>query len=352
MEKTLNVGLVGYGLAGRVFHAPIIESVDGLKLYKVYETKDKNIKHMNAVFPEAIAVSDTEEIFNDKKVDIVVLAVVNTLHCSLAKKAIEHGKHVVLEKPFTITSKEADELISLAKEKGVLLTVNHNRRWDSDFLTVKKIKESGVLGDIVHYEAHFDRYRVDPKSGTWRESNLPGSGMLYDLGSHIINQAQCLFGNPIEVLGDIRVQREKAEIADEFTLLLNYGKFMVTLKSSMLVRELGPHYVMNGTKGSFVKYGMDVQEENLKAGAIPRNYEDWGKEPESIWGTLNAEMNGVNFRGKVESETGDYRKLYENLYRAVTQGEKLAVDPLEARDTIRIIELAEQSSCERRWVKL
>ncbi|WP_123052814.1 Gfo/Idh/MocA family oxidoreductase [Clostridium sp. JN-1] len=351
MSKEINVGLIGYGGAGRVFHAPIIESVSGLNLYKVYETKEDNIKNLNSKYPNTLITSNTDEILNDKNIDLVVLAVPNSIHFKLAKAALENYKNVIVEKPLTVTSKEADELLKLAKSKNKILTVNQNRRWDSDFRTVKKVIESGLLGNIVEYEAHFDRFRNYIKKSPWKEKDLPGSGILYDLGSHLIDQAQCLFGLPDEVFGDLRIQRNSGKVIDNFEVILAYNNLKVTLKAGMLVREQGPHFTILGKKGSFIKYGMDVQEENLKNGLMPKDIENWGVEPSSLWGNINTETNNLHFTGKIESEAGDYRKFYENVYLSILGEAELQVTPKQARNTIRIIELAQKSSLERKWVK-
>ncbi|MGL5256877.1 MAG: Gfo/Idh/MocA family oxidoreductase [Proteocatella sp.] len=352
MDKVINVGLIGYGISGRVFHAPIIDSVTGFKLYKVCVNNEENIKLLKRNFDDVIVVSNTDDIIFDEKVELVVIAVPNTAHYSIAKRALENGKHVIIEKPFTIDTKEADELIEISLKKERMLTVYQNRRWDSDFRTVRKLIDSGVLGTIVEYEAQFDRFRANLKENSWKEIEGPGSGLLYDLGSHLIDQALCLFGNPKEVFADLRMQRENTSIVDNFELILNYDKLKVTLKSGMLVRELGPKFIVTGTKGSFIKYGMDIQEEHLRRGEVPKNDVNWGKEPEIIKGSIYTEFNGINFNGKIESEKGDYRLFYKNIYRNILNGEKLEIMPIQARDTIKIIELCQKSNDERKWMKL
>jgi len=290
-------------------------------------------------------------IFEDDNIDLVVIATPNTSHYNLAKEAIEAGKHVVVDKPFTITTKDADDLIELATTKNKIISVFHNRRWDSDFMTVKKIIESRVLGNLVEVEIHFDRFRNYIKENAWREEDLPGSGILYDLGSHLIDQSQVLFGLPEEISADIRIQRPGGKSVDNFELILHYRNLKVTLKAGMLIKESGPHYMLYGDMGSFIKYGLDVQEEALKKGLTPLNIENWGQEPESIWGNLNIEKDGQTIIREVESEIGVYRAYYSNIYNVITDGEELIVKPQEARNTIRIIELAIQSNREKRTVK-
>ncbi|UJH92615.1 Gfo/Idh/MocA family oxidoreductase [Antarcticibacterium sp. 1MA-6-2] len=253
----------------------------------------------------------------------------------------------MVEKPFTPTSAEANELIGLAKEKDLILSIHHNRRWDSDFLTVRKLLQEKKLGSVVEYEAHFDRFRTEIKSGWKEEQENPGSGILYDLGSHLIDQALVLFGLPKAVYADIRIQRDGATVPDNFELLLYYSGLKVTLKAGMLVKEKGPTFIIHGTKGSFVKYGDDPQEEKMKEGLKPKDIQDWGKEPENIFGTLNT----VEEKTKVPSEEGAYIKFYENIYRAITENEELKVKPEQARDVIKVIETALKSQAEGRKIE-
>lgn len=352
MSQTIvNVGLIGYGFSGRIFHAPILTSVPGFYLKMVYETKPANIEAIKKRYPDAKVVSEVNEIFESKDIQLVVVATPNSVHFSYAKKAMESGKNVLVEKPFTCTSEEADELIAIAKNTNRLLTVNHNRRWDSDFRTVEKVIKNGLLGEIVEYETHYDKF--SPEIGdNWRYRKIsPASGNLYDLGSHLIDQAQYLFGLPEEVFGYIGAQRKNSEVVDSFEVLLKYPILKVTLKSSMIVREPTPHFNIDGRKGSFVKFGMDVQEDELLSGKIPDECKDWGREPEAIYGKLNTEIGGLHVIGTIESEAGDYRELYRNIYQVLSGDGELAVTARQARNTIRIIELAEQSSKEKRWVK-
>lgn len=350
-SEIINIGLIGYGMGGRYFHAPVLSSVPGLKLSKVVERKADNIAHIREHYPEAEVASQPDEVFIDPAVHLVVIATPNHTHFELARRALESGKHVIIEKPFTVTSLEADILIELAQKMGKLLTVHHNRRWDSDFKTVEKIVRSQLLGELVEYEAHFDRYWPTLRN-TWKEKKTsPGADVLYNLGPHLIDQAICLFGLPEEVFGFEEIQRPDAEIADSFEILLRYPGLKVTLKSGMLVREAGPHFSLHGRKGSFIKFGMDVQERALSGGLLPKDCPDWGIEPAELQGKINTEVNGIHFTGKVESETGDYREFYRNIYQTLQGEAALAITPSQARTTIRIIELAKQSHDEKRWLK-
>ena len=256
----------------------------------------------------------------------------------------------MLDKPITITSADADDLIKIAKEQNRILSVYHNRRYDSDFRTVKKILDGQLLGRLVEFESHYDRFRNYLKPGAWREKDEPGAGILYDLGAHLIDQPLLLFGMPEAITADVRVQREGTKATDNFEVILHYPGLKVTLKAGMLVSQPLPRYIILGEKGSFVKYGLDVQEAALKAGLTAHTKSDWGIEPESVWGNLVTEINGVNFSGKVQSEKGDYRDFYRNVYHAIVNNKPLDVTAAHARNIIRVIELSIQSSEERRTV--
>jgi predicted dehydrogenase len=343
MNKTINVGLIGFGMAGRIFHAPTISCVPGLHLKKIRETKPDKIALIKSRYPAAEIVKDSKEILSDKEIDLVIVATPNFTHFEIAKEALSAGKNVVIDKPFCITTAEADELIELAGQQNKLLTAYQNRRWDSDFKTVQKVVESGLLGKLAECEIHYDRFRNFLRPDTWKEESKPGTGLLFDLGSHIIDQALVLFGVPETVTAFLRTQRSDTKIVDNFELVLSYPQVKATLKSGFLVKEPLPKYILLGNNGSFVKYGLDVQEEALDAGLIPGS-PNWGEEPEAIWGTINTEYNGVEVRGKVKSEKGNYTGYYQNVYKALTGEEELAVKPGQARNTVKVIELAIQSS--------
>ena len=345
--KTVNTGIAGYGNGGRLFNATIIDSVEGFRITRIMTTDENKIAAAREDFPEAAVVSSFTDIIRDPEIDLVVITTPNHFHLDLAKKALKAGKHVVVEKPFTVTTEEADELIELATKKSLVLSVNHNRRWDSDFLTVKKVVEGKKLGEIVDYEAHFDRFRNEVSNGWKEDKENPGSGILYDLGSHLIDQALTLFGPPKEIYADLRKQRKSAAVHDNFEVLLYYPNLKVTLKASALVKAKGPTYSLHGTKGSFSKYGIDSQEEMLKSGLKPNGNWGWGQESQEIWGKLDV----LEESGTVESEIGDYRKFYQNIYDAITNNADLEVKPEQAREVIRVIELAIKSSTEKRVVE-
>lgn len=352
MSSIIRTGIIGYGLSGRVFHAPFIDVVEGYELTKISTSKPENVKLIEERYPVTAVVPDGRGIIEDPEIDLVIVTSPNTEHFRWAREALIAGKHVVVEKPFTVNVAEADELIEIAQRQGKILTVYHNRRFTSDTKTVRKILESGILGEIVDYESHFDRYRPNPRpGGAWREDPLPGSGIFYDLGSHLIDQALWFFGMPLAVTADIDSQRPWAKADDHFDVRLHYPSFTATLKSGMLCKIPGPTYLIHGRNGSFVKYGLDVQEATLDAGAVPQG-KDWGREPESIWGNICVDYKEVKIEGKVESEQGDYRDYFINLRDAINGKAEIAVKPEEARNVIQIIQLALQSSREKRTISI
>lgn len=343
MADEIGVGLIGYGMASRVFHAPVIEAVPSLRLKKVVERRGDESRGRHA---GAETVRDVADLLRDESIELVIVATPNVSHFDLTRESLLAGKHVVVEKPFTNSSAEAQELIELARAQNRLVSVHQNRRWDGDFLTVRKLLDGKLLGRLVEYESHFDRFRNLPRVGAWREEEGAGSGILYDLGSHLIDQAQVLFGLPREVAADVRLQRDFAKAVDSFELILNYDRLKVTLKGGMLVREPGARFLLHGTEGSFVKHGMDPQEEALKLGLKP-SAPGWGEEPEERWGIINTQVGGLHVRGKVETIAGCYTAFYQNVADAIRGRAELAVKPEEARNTIRIIELAVESSARK-----
>lgn len=342
--KTINVGILGYGLSGRVFHMPVIRSLEGFRVTSILTKNPEAIAEIHREDPSIWIAATPEEILESPAVDLVVVAVPNTLHFDLASRALKHGKHVVVEKPFTITAAEAEGLRDLAREQGRVLSTYHNRRWDGDFKTIQRLAASGVLGTLAEFESHFDRFRPVPKAGSWREESGPGTGLLYDLGSHLIDQALTLFGMPQRLFADLRIQRPAGESVDSFELLLDYDGLKVTLKSGSLVREPLPRFVLQGDRGSFVKYGLDVQEDALKAGLRPEQESAWGREPENRYGTLHTDIGGLVTRGVVETLPGDYREYYRGIHRAIVEGAEPPVTAQQAVNVMRIIELAMESA--------
>ena len=350
MDKTIRIGLIGFGVGGQIFHAPVLTAVKGLELAKIRASKPEQVEVARTKYPDAEIVTTPEEIFKDPGIDLVVISTPNNSHHSLAAMALNAGKHVVVDKPFTVTTAEADELIELAAKKNRLLSVYHNRRFDSDFNTVRKIINSGLLGEIVEFESRYDRFRNYLKPGAWREEDAPGTGILYDLGSHLIDQVLSFFGLPQAITADLRIQRKPGKAVDNFEVIMHYDGIKASLKAGMLVKETLPRLILLGTNGSFVKYGLDVQEEALKAGFTSLTKDNWGVEPPSAWGKINTEFNGMHIIGNIESEAGNYSRFYSNIYNTLTGKEQLIVTPQQARNTIRVIELAIQSEAEKRTI--
>lgn len=350
--RRLKVGLIGFSVCGQVFHGPFIKGNSDLLLYKVTARKPEQQALLAAKYPAAIAVQSVEDIMHDPEVDIVAIATSNDVHYSLTKQALEAGKHVVVEKPFTNTVAEADELIALAKEKGLLLTVHHNARLHSDFKTVKKLIASGRLGKLVNYQARYDRFRNFLRIGAWREEDLPGSGIHFDLGAHLIDQSLQLFGAPEAVFADLRKQREGAKTIDDFEIILHYPGLKVSLFGQMLAKEPTPRFALYGWNGSFVKQGVDPQEELLRAGVFPHEHANWGEEDVAIQGRLSLLEAGRDVNENVVSEIGSGEDFYRNVVAAIRGEAELLVQPTEARDVIRILVAAEQSNREQRVVSL
>ncbi|OQP63630.1 oxidoreductase [Niastella populi] len=336
---SIKVGLVGFGISAKVFHAPFISTDKNFELVSVLE---RNKQESKEKFPGVQVVRSIDEMLQNKDIDLVVITTPNETHFPYAKAALEAGKNVVLEKPVTNTTQEAKQLAAIAKSSGRVLSVYQNRRYVSDFLTIKEILDKKLLGDVHTFEGHYDRYRAEARPQAWREHALPGSGILFDLGPHLIDQVLYLFGIPHTITADIRMQRPHARVDDYFDLRLDYGFLKVILQAGMLVREPGPRYLIHGTNGSFVKSGEDPQEALLRAGALPVG-DDWGKEKEDIYGILHTEMNGKIIRETYPSQKGDYAAYYKNLFETLVHHKPLRERIEHGYNTIRLIELANES---------
>jgi scyllo-inositol 2-dehydrogenase (NADP+) len=347
--QNLNVGLVGYGFAGATFHAPLIRAVPGLSLAHVASSRPDAVR---AAHPQAQVHADAQALLAAPDVDVVVVATPNATHAPLARQALRAGKHVVVDKPFTLTVAEATDLTQLAKTQGRVLSVFHNRRWDNDFLTVRQQIAAGVLGEVHTFFSTLDRYRPEVRK-RWREDGAaPGSGTLFDLGPHLIDQALVLFGRPQGVTADTLAQRPGAGATDWFHLVLRYeGGLRAILHSGMLVREPGPRFAVHGRKASLVKHGFDPQEDALRAGQTPGG-PGWGLEPESAYATLVTEQDGAPASTRLPTLAGAHQAYYAGLHRAITQGTALPVTADEAVDVMRVIEAAQRSAAEGRTVAI
>ena len=339
------MGLVGFGMGARVFHAPLIHANPHLRLTHIVQRHgDEAAK----AYPQSKIFRDLDAMLADPSVELVVVATPNTSHFEVAGRSLKAGKHVVVDKPFTIATRNADDLIELSQKSGRLLSVFQNRRWDGDFLTVKEILSKSLLGHLAEYESRFDRFRPAVNPNKWREQSLPGSGVLYDLGSHLIDQALVVFGRPTGIYADVRRQREGAAADDTFVVHLEYPQLRVMLKSGTLVCQPSPRFVLYGTRGSYVKYGLDPQEEALKNGLSPAQ-PNWGVDSEEAWGT-HTQCDGAIERARYPTLAGCYPAYYNNVACAIRGEEELIVKPEQAREVIRLIELAQQSSAEKRMI--
>lgn len=324
--STTGVGLIGFGTSGEGFHAPLIVAEPSLQLRVIATRRAEAVARGRW---GARVVESAEAVLSSPEVELVVIASPNDTHGALAEQALRAGKHVVVEKPFTLTLAEGERLAALAQEQGRCLTVFHNRRWDGDFLTVKQLLQSGRLGRLYTFESHFDRFRPEPKA-RWKEQEARGGGALYDLGSHLLDQAVELFGMPDSLQADLGRQRPGTQGVDYFHLVLRYGELRVLLHSGSVVSEPWPRFVLQGDKGGWIKYGLDPQEEQLKAGVRP-GAEPWGLEPPERHGCLSTGERIPTCRGS-----------YESFYRGVAQAlAGVAPPPVTAQSATRVIRLIE-----------
>ena len=340
---TIDVGLVGFGFAGRVFHAPIVSAVPGLRLRAIVQRSGDDAK---AVYPEAAIVKSVEELLAIEGIRLIVIATPNQSHYGLAKQCLLAGKDVVVDKPFTTTYQEALDLIELAKEHRHLLTVYQNLRSNGDFRTIRRLVEAQRLGRIALYEAHFDRYRLQIRPGAWREKLEPGSGVFFDLGVHLIDQAMTLFGRPTSITADIRIERDGAVVDDAFDVILHYPKMRALLRASMIAIAPDLRFLLRGEKAAFVKSGIDPQEEALERGEIPRD-DSWGREARDKWGTLYCCEDEAVTAETIPTLPGDYRLFYANVRDAILGESSLDVTHAEMLDVMHALELAQEASRKR-----
>ena len=332
--KTINIALIGYGFVGKTFHAPLLQSVDGLKLAVVSSRDEEKVKRD---LPDVQVVATPEEAIQHPDVDLVVIASPNATHAPLAALALNAGKHVVVDKPFTLDMQEARDLIALADEKQRLLSVFHNRRWDSDFLGIKQVIEEDRLGKVKLFESHIDRFRPEVRV-RWREQNVPGSGLWFDLGPHLIDQTLQLFGLPQSVQGNIATLRDGAEINDWAHVVLNYPEHKVILHASMLVAGGTSRFAVHGDKASVVKARIDQQEAQLLAGVIPGS-ESWGEDSDDM-----VLFDAAGDATRLKTPKGDQRQYYINVRDALTGKIENPVHPVEALAVMAVLEAAVRSS--------
>jgi len=350
VEASIRVGLVGYGLAGAFFHAPLIRTTTRLKLAAIVTSNSGRAIEARRMHPEAVVFATASELWDfASNLDMIVVATPNRTHVPLASAALSAGLHVVVDKPFAPTAAEGRQLIEHARSCGRMVTVFHNRRWDGDFLTVRRILREGALGDPFRFESRFERWRPVPKPG-WRERGGPeeAGGILYDLGSHLIDQALVLFGPVVEVFAELDRRRSSVEVDDDaFVALTHASGVRSHLSMSALSAQAGPRFRLLGNRAAYVKHGYDVQEAALRGGAQPDN-SHWGEEPRAAWGLLGRDDD----LQPVPTEQGAYQDFYESIVAAITSGGQPPVDPDDAVSGLEIIEAARKSAFERRVVTL
>lgn len=329
----IKTALLSYGMSGKVFHAPFLELHPGFELVGAWE---RSAKLIQKDYPKIKSYPTFEALLEDD-VDLVIVNTPTATHYEFAKKALLSGKHIVVEKAFTTTVAEAEELKKLAESKNLKLTVFQNRRWDSDFKTVKSIVSDGVLGDIVEAEFHFDRYNPVLSPKLHKETVNSGSGILKDLGPHLIDQALHLFGMPKSVFADIRITRNNSLVDDYIDVLLYYPDFRVRLKAGFFIREPIPAYVIHGKKGSFLKQRGDLQEDALKLGEKP-NITNWKSENQGNEGMLHTEINGTVIYKKVPTLLGNYYDYFEGVYQSISAN---SIEPVTAQDGINVMKIIE-----------
>ncbi|MDP1843448.1 MAG: Gfo/Idh/MocA family oxidoreductase [Sediminibacterium sp.] len=347
MEQ-INTAILSFGMSGRVFHAPFIALHPGFKLAGVLErTKQESLQF----YPDIHIYRTVEEVLEDASIELVIVNTPTHTHYDFCKRALQAGKHVVVEKAFTTTVAEARELNEIAIAKNLMLSVYQNRRWDSDFSTVRSVVQSGELGEIIEAEFHFDRYKEALSPKLHKEVPGPGAGLLNDLGPHLIDQALSLFGMPNEVFANIKINRPNSLVDDYVYLLLLYPTKNITLKTSLLVREPMPAFIVHGTKGSFIKTRADIQEAALLANEKP-NTPNWGVEPISEQGLLHTERNGKIIKEKISTLAGNYAQYYEGIYKAITTHSPAPVTATDGIHVMRILEAAIQSSASKSAIKI
>jgi scyllo-inositol 2-dehydrogenase (NADP+) len=348
MNRFIHTGLIGFGLSGKVFHAPFIHSHPHFHLSAVVE---RNHQLSKEIYPYVSVVGDYTALLKDDSIELVVIATPNIYHYPMARACLLAGKHVVIEKPFTPSSEVADDLTSLAEKTGRKIFVYQNRRWDGDFLTIKKLIEENTLGDISYYEAHFDRYSPELKPNAWRDENIPGGGILFDLGSHLIDQALCLFGLPETIHAEIKTERPESQVDDSFDLEMNYPDKNIVLKAGMMVKKIGPRFIVEGSEGTFTKFGVDPQEAALKSGEMPI-LDNWGQEKSEYFGKLKLNNTTDGCLKTIPTEQGRYMGFYDNVCEVLVKNKPMSVRPEDARDVIFIIEKAFESNQKKQLIKI
>ncbi len=337
-KQEINVAILGFGLSGSTFHAPLILATKGLKLTHILSSQQARIK---AIFPNVKVTQNLDQILTDNNINLIINTLPNQEHFNITRKCLEAGKHVVVEKPFVVNSEDGEKLIKLADHKNLLLSIYHNRRYDNGYLTLQK--NINRLGKIYLYEAYFDRFRPIVNLQKWREQDGIGTGILYDLGSHLIDQAINLFGKPQKVSADLQMQRPNAQAVDYFHLTLFYNNLRVILGSSSIMASARPTLAAYGDQGSFVKFGLDPQEEALRSGLSPLDA-NYGKEPILNHGKLTRFTDNQLIEEELPSEKGNYLEYYQGIYQALSTNAPAPVTAYSGLAVIQVIEACIKSA--------
>jgi predicted dehydrogenase len=342
----IRVGLVGFGMAGRVFHGPLLSSVEGLELAAVMErSTNKAAERYSGI----TVYRSLEAMLADQSLGLFVVATPNATHYELARQILSAGKNVVVDKPMTLTSAEAAELIGLAKKHKALLAPFYNRRWDSDFLTVQKLLHEGALGRLVALESRFDRWRPARLTERLWKEDVDSGGMLQDLGPHLVDQALALFGKPEGISAEVLRERDGTGANDSFTIRLRYPGLIVTVASNLLSLKAAPRFRLRGTRGGYIKKGVDSQEAALTKIARITDAA-WGQEPSSAWGLLYVDIDGGAVSRPVQAVTGDYRFYYAGIRDALLGKAPAPVTGVDGWRVARLLEWAVESSEKRREI--
>lgn len=329
MSNPIKTAIVGFGSVAEKMHAPLISVCPDLKLVASVERRTNRCEEL---YPAITTYRSLQELLDADVADLIVITTPNEFHFPMAMQCLKAGKHVVVDKPVTIFSHEAEELHQLAEQKGLICSVFHNRRYDGDFMTLQQLVRQGDLGDLVSLESHFDRFRPDV-SENWREKEVPGNGITFDLGSHLIDQIVLLFGLPNWIQADIRKQRTGAIADDYFDIILDYGSLKASVTAGALVNVPTPKFLLLGKNGSYQKFGLDVQEAEFKLGKKPEGA-SWGVEPEESWGKLFLSEETRAY----ETVPGNYRILYQNVADAILKGKQLDITIPQTISVLKIIE--------------
>jgi scyllo-inositol 2-dehydrogenase (NADP+) len=341
----MDVGLIGFGLAGRAFHAPVIRAVPGLRLAAILQRSGNEAAK---AYPDVRIARNLDELLAMANIRVIVIATPNDTHYSLARQCLAAGRDVVVDKPFTTTLEEATDIVQFAKDRSRLLTVYQNRRYDGDFQAVQQLVSSGELGRIVRFETTYDRFRPQLRANAWRERSGPGAGILFDIGPHLIDHAMQLFGVPTAVTADIRIEREGGAADDAFDITLHHPELRAVLCSTILAVTTRPRFLLHGTRGAYVKHGFDLQEPKLRAGRIPWQETPTQAEQEENSGLLTvANADGSTSQRRIPAASSDFRDYYANVRDAILGQAQPAVSPQRALDVMRVLELARESSARR-----